>query len=135
MRSVEEWRALARANKSLYFLQTASAPLFEEFYANPLETMAIELKQRQDYNLPPFVRIATVRIEEKEERKAELLQNTILKKIRSSFPNIRLQKLKNTKNNRHIIEIGFDVSEQTNLQKFLKDFPDSIRIDMHAESL
>lgn len=135
LRDVEEWRAVARANKSNYFVQTASAPLFEEFYANPLSVLTSELKQRQDYRLPPIARITTIRLDEPDTRKAELLLNNVLKNIRNNFPNVQLKKKENTKKNQRMIEVVFDVSEQKKLQKFFREFPDSIRIDMHAESL
>ncbi len=130
----EGWRALAESNHAPFFLQTRSLPFFTEYYANPERVLTQELESRQSYQQPPFCEMITLRFEESEPRKADLLQNQLIQQIRSVSQGIRIKKEISQNKSEYGLEVRLSLQDRPKLLALFRALPDHVIIDTHANS-
>lgn len=70
LRLIEELRALALREQALFVAQTRTPEIFNKYYADPIAYWQEEIKRRQDYQDPPFVRIMKITNKEIDARRA-----------------------------------------------------------------
>jgi primosomal protein N' len=132
---MEQWRSIAIAHHADFVVQTHSIPLFESYLRAPTNFLIQELHERDAYAFPPYTRIARMHFMEPEKYRADLLFQSFVKRIRQDLTHVLIQKIATTKQHRHEIEIKCREEEADMLLTVLHTFPDSVRIDMHADSL
>lgn len=130
----EQWHALADANYAPFIIQTHSVPFFSEYYANAEQVFLQELESRQMYMQPPFCSIVTIHFQESEPRRADILLNQLIQKIRSVSDQIRIKKEKNLPETEHGLEIRFFPEHRTDLLLLFRAEPDHVMIDTQANS-
>jgi primosomal protein N' (replication factor Y) len=139
MMSQVSGRAGRRAQKGLVLIQTSNPehPVFEKVINNDYDGMAdVELKERKQFNYPPFSRIIEITVKHKDKEKSYQIARALGIEIKKNLPSGMvlgpeeplIAKIRNEYLQRFIIKVERD---KINLS-FLKEFLNSTAIAVRS---
>lgn len=128
----EQWRALAHACKASYFIQTRSPILFSEYVQDADGYLQQELENRRAYAQPPFRDVVEIRFSEKEQRRAEIIQNKMIQQIRMVSTHVLITKTISA--SEYTLVLRFPSEERSSLLNIFRSVPDHVMIDTQAQT-
>jgi primosomal protein N' (replication factor Y) len=138
MMSQVSGRAGRRAQKGLVLIQTSNPehPVFEKVINNDYDGMAhVELKERKQFNYPPFSRIIEITVKHKDKEKSHQIARTLGIEIKKNLPSGMvlgpeeplIAKIRNEYLQRFIIKAERDKINLSFLKEFLNNTAIAVR--------
>ena len=130
MRSLEEWRGVARACRATFMAQTRHPETVEAWLSHPYQTHQKELAARQLFGHPPFQRWMRIDYRSDKHQNSEQALADLQKSLQRLAKDTRVFKRKNGAQT--FLELCCPFSSTPSLLSFLATLPDAYIIDTNT---